>query len=172
MPEQTIMKFHPVRSTFLKNYIIGILLIAASILIFFDLIPMAAVPQGSKIYVLAPFLIGVAVMALAEYSRSTDTYIITSNRFIERVGTFATRELFVEWGKVAQHVKHQSFIDRMFDQGRLEIKTMGGAGAAEIYTKKIPHIKKVEQLIIDLTSGKAPEPAKPMPPAPPPAAPR
>jgi uncharacterized membrane protein YdbT with pleckstrin-like domain len=160
MPEQTIMKIHPARISYLKKYVVGAALIVLGLAAFLNLLPLA-IPAAFRIYLLVLLLIGTVVIFFAEYARSTDTYLITSHRFVERVGTFSTHELYVEWDKVAQHAIHQSLLDKMLRVGTIEVKTVGGADAPEIYTKKIPHIRKVEQLMIDLIAGKVPEPPAP-----------
>jgi uncharacterized membrane protein YdbT with pleckstrin-like domain len=140
MPEQTYMILRPTRLAFLKWY--------AAAMALFVLGGSVFILANYSLYALLLFLaVGAISILAAELMRRYELYAITSTRIVEKSGIINTDEDSIYWEKLSNYSFKQSFFDRIFDIGTVEIWSVGGEDTPEIVLKKVPNLKKVVSIL-------------------------
>ena len=154
MAENTYMIFHPTRLAFFKWYLIAIVVIIVGVIVSlaaFKVITLVQIPETYNFYVLIIPFLGIIFIIIAETLRRLDTYAITSNRVVEKIGIINIKEDSIYWEKIANYSLKQGLLDRIFKVGTIELWSMGGGGErkeeAEVVIKKAPNIKKIRYLL-------------------------
>jgi uncharacterized membrane protein YdbT with pleckstrin-like domain len=145
-------KYPPV----LKFFMVGILLLVVSAVLFFDMIELLGnipfFPENEFLAFITIFP-GIFLIIIGEIRiRKLGTYYLTDYRIVSTKGLFGTKMDSLSYSMIVNVRISQSFIERVFGLGDLEIST--ARGAQEIYMRGIPNPKKVENVIYRCIEGR------------------
>jgi uncharacterized membrane protein YdbT with pleckstrin-like domain len=104
-----------------------------------------------KSYLLALPVLGIVLFLIAELKQFTsEKYIITNLRIIEKKGLLSISENYTTWKKVSSSTVRQSILERLFNVGCIDIWTIGGEDKPEITIEKAGNVWRLKKLVDEL----------------------
>ena len=148
---RTSRKYPPV----FRFFLVGFLLLVLAAFFLFNIIDLfITLPEiPRKDFLFIPFLgIGILSIFIGEIKRKkVVTYYITNYRIVVDKGVLGTEMESVSYSMIVNIKIIQSFMEKLFGLGNLEIST--ARGAQEVDMKGVPKPKKVENIIYRMLEG-------------------
>ncbi len=157
--EKIYLKFRASRRFpyILKYFVAAILMFLLTGLFFMDAFGFLST-QGiyKAVFTALAFFSGVSFFVTGELKREKmGTYYITNYRVVMTKGILGTKMDAVSYGMIVNVKLSQSFAEKIFGLGNIEIST--ARGHKEILMIAIPNPRKVEQYIYQFLEGTGPD---------------
>jgi len=132
--EKMLLVIHPSLWGYAWHYLLGLLILGASLYI--------PIFEGKIIAVIA----GLFYIGYTEIRRRRTTYYLTDLRIIRERKVFSRTSSTVPYTRITDLHLEQSFVGRLLNTGTLSLNTAGAEGF-EMVMEKIPRPAKVKNLI-------------------------
>lgn len=152
--EKVLMKVHPSRLNHAKQYLLGVLFILLWVFLWFGLLensPLAATAvefiEPYKIISFGFLGIGLFIIIRKEVILLTETYKLTNFRVTHAMGFLNVHEASIEYERISHHFVKQSFLQRFFGVGTVEIQAVAGASKPEMVIENVPKVKDIRKIL-------------------------
>lgn len=158
--EKILAKINRTRLSYLKFYVLALIMFMLWAILQFSLLPKNSVTTSFmsmikpyNTYLLLLLGIGILFILIGEMKIRYERYYLTSHRVRQITGFFGIQETDFEYNMISHYSVNQNFIEKFFSHGTVLLETVAGGKTAQISLNHIPHIKQVKAIIDEKVSS-------------------